>query len=52
MMPATHGPLLVNLAIFGGVGVAAWFLVIYFWPRIILSIFKRAILVTGGAQSC
>jgi len=52
MMHTAQEHLLVNLVIFGGVGVAAWFLVIYFWPRIILSIFKRAILVTGGAQSC
>jgi hypothetical protein len=33
--------------IFGGVCVAAWFLVIYFWPRLLLSVFKRGILVKG-----
>lgn len=33
--------------IFGSVMVAAWFLVIYFWPRMLLSVFKRAILVKG-----
>lgn len=36
-----------NLLIFSGVVVAVWFLVIYFWPRIFLSVFKRAILVKG-----
>ena len=39
-----------HLAIFGGVCVAVWFLVIYLWPRIFLSVFKRAILVNGGAD--
>jgi hypothetical protein len=39
-----------HLLIFGGVCVAVWFLVIYFWPRIFLSAFKRAILVKGGAD--
>jgi hypothetical protein len=39
-----------HLLIFGGVCVAVWFLVIYFWPRIFLSLFKRAILVRGGAD--
>jgi hypothetical protein len=33
--------------IFGSVMVAAWFLVIYFWPRMLLSVYKRAILVKG-----
>ena len=36
-----------HLLIFGGVCVAAWFLVIYFWPRMLLSVFKRGILVKG-----
>jgi hypothetical protein len=36
-----------HLLIFGSVMVAAWFLVIYFWPRMLLSVFKRAILVKG-----
>ena len=27
--------------------VAAWFLVTYFWPRLLLSVYKRAILVKG-----
>jgi hypothetical protein len=39
-----------HLVIFGGVCVAVWFLVIYLWPRIFLSVFKRAILVKGGAD--
>jgi hypothetical protein len=39
-----------HLLIFGGVCAAVWFLVIYFWPRIFLSVFKRAILVQGGAD--
>jgi hypothetical protein len=30
--------------------VVVWFLVIYVWPRIFLSLFKRAILVQGGAD--
>jgi len=36
-----------HLVIFGGVCVTAWFLVIYFWPRMMLSVYKRAILVKG-----
>ena len=27
--------------------IAAWFLVTYFWPRMLLSVYKRAILVKG-----
>ena len=33
--------------IFGGVCVAAWFLFTYFWPRMLLSVYRRAILVKG-----
>jgi hypothetical protein len=33
--------------LFGSVMVAAWFLFTYFWPRMLLSVFKRAILVKG-----
>ncbi len=33
--------------IFGGVCVATWFLVIYFWPRMLLYVYKRALLVQG-----
>jgi hypothetical protein len=39
-----------HLLVFGSVCVAVWFLVIYFWPRIFLSVFKRAILVKGGGD--
>jgi len=33
--------------IFGGVCVATWFVFIYFWPRMLLYVYKRAILVKG-----
>jgi hypothetical protein len=33
--------------IFGGVCIATWFLVLYLWPRLLLVVFKRAILVKG-----
>jgi hypothetical protein len=36
-----------HLLVFGSVTVAAWFLFTYFWPRMLLSVFKRAILVKG-----
>jgi hypothetical protein len=36
-----------HLLIFGAFMVLGWFLVIYFWPRIILYVYKRAILVKG-----
>jgi len=36
-----------HLLLFGSVMVAAWFLVIYFWPRMLLSVYKRALLVKG-----
>jgi hypothetical protein len=36
-----------HLLLFGGVCVATWFLVTYFWPRMLLYAFKRAILVQG-----
>jgi hypothetical protein len=39
-----------HLLLFGGVCVAAWFLVIYFWPRILLYVYKRAILVKGFGE--
>jgi hypothetical protein len=39
-----------HLLIFGGVCVAAWFLFIYFWPRMLLYVFKRAILVKGFGE--
>lgn len=33
--------------IFGAVMIVAWSLVIYFWPRMLLSVYKRALLVKG-----
>ena len=36
-----------HLLLFGSVMVAAWFLFTYFWPRLLLSVYKRAILVKG-----
>lgn len=41
---------LEHLLIFGGVCVATWLLFIYFWPQMIDSVFKRAILVTGFGE--
>ena len=39
-----------HLLLFGSVVVAACFLVVYFWPRIMLSVYKRAILVKGFGE--
>jgi hypothetical protein len=39
-----------HLLIFGSVMVAAWFLIIYFLPRMLLYVYRRAILVKGGAD--
>ncbi len=36
-----------HLLIFGGVCVATWLLVIYLWPRMLLYVYKRALLVRG-----
>jgi hypothetical protein len=36
-----------HLLLFGGVCVATWVLIIYFWPRLLLSVYKRGILVNG-----
>ena len=36
-----------HLLLFGSVTVVAWFLFTYFWPRMLLVVFKRAILVKG-----
>ncbi len=38
---------LEHLLIFGAVTVAAWLLVTYFWPRMLLYVFKRAIVARG-----
>jgi hypothetical protein len=39
-----------HLLIFGGVCAAAWFLFTYFWPLLLLYVYKRAILVTGFGE--
>jgi hypothetical protein len=39
-----------HLLIFGSFMVAAWFMVLYFLPRMLLSVFKRAILVKGFGE--
>lgn len=39
-----------HVLLFGAVVVAACFLVVYSWPRIILSVYKRAILVKGFGE--
>jgi hypothetical protein len=36
-----------HLLIFGVFCVATWFVVIYFWPRMLLYVYKRALLVKG-----
>jgi hypothetical protein len=38
---------LEHLLIFGPVMIATWFLVTYFWPGMLLYVFKRAILARG-----
>lgn len=39
-----------HLLLFGGFCLATWWLVTYFWPRLLLYVYKRAILVTGGGD--
>jgi hypothetical protein len=39
--------MILDLLIFGSFMVAAWFLFIYFWPRIMLYVYKRGLLVKG-----
>jgi hypothetical protein len=36
-----------HLLLFGGVCIATWVLITYFWPRLLLSVYKRGILVNG-----
>jgi hypothetical protein len=36
-----------HLLIFGGICVATWLLFIYLWPRLMLYVYKRALLVKG-----
>jgi hypothetical protein len=38
---------LQHLLLFGAVAAASWFLFTYFWPRLMLSVYKWAILVKG-----
>ena len=39
-----------HLLIFGLVTVAVWILFTYYWPRLLLSVYKRAILSKGGGD--
>lgn len=39
-----------HLLIFAGVAVAVWFLVVYFWPLILLYVYKRGLLAKGGVD--
>ena len=39
-----------HILLFGSIVVAVWFIVIYFLPRMIMSVFKRAILVKGFGE--
>ena len=41
---------LEHLLIFGPVMITVWFLVVYFWPRMLMSVYKRGILVHGGGD--
>jgi hypothetical protein len=41
---------LEHLLLFGAVAVASWFLFTYFWPRLLLIVYKRAILVKGAGD--
>jgi hypothetical protein len=43
MMPVQYQ----HLLLFGAVMIVTWFVFIYFWPRLLLSVYKRAILVKG-----
>ncbi len=46
MMPVEYE----HLLIFGSVVVVTWFLFIYFWPRLMLYVYKRALLVKGFGE--
>ncbi len=39
-----------HLLLFGAVAVAVWLAAIYFWPRMLLYVYKRAILVKGFGE--
>lgn len=38
---------LEHLLLLGSITIASWLLITYLWPRLLLSVFKRAILVKG-----
>jgi hypothetical protein len=39
-----------HLLLFGAVAAASWFLFTYMWPRMMLIVYKRAILVKGAGE--
>jgi hypothetical protein len=39
-----------HLLLFGVICVASWFLVTYLWPRLMLSVYKRGLLVKGFGE--
>ncbi|HBY07648.1 MAG TPA: DUF1254 domain-containing protein [Chloroflexi bacterium] len=39
-----------HLLLFGSVMLTSWFLFTYLWPRLMLSVYKRALLVKGGGD--
>ncbi|HAY84215.1 MAG TPA: DUF1254 domain-containing protein [Chloroflexi bacterium] len=41
---------LEHLLIFGPVMFTVWFVIIYLWPRLLMSVYKRGILVEGGGD--
>ena len=41
---------MAHLLLFVSIMMASWFLFTYFWPRLLLSVYKRAILVKGGGD--
>lgn len=41
---------LEHLLLFGAVAVVTWFVFLYFWPRLLLFVFKRALLVKGFGE--
>ena len=41
---------LEHLLLLGAIGVAAWSVFTYLWPRMLLSVYKRAILVKGFGE--
>src|SRR6476661_2536450 len=39
-----------HLLIFGGFCIVTWFVVIYSWPRMLLYVYKRALLIRGFGE--